>query len=1562
MIKLRLMKQKYAYLIIIISTLFSIQSHAATNNYYGTTGDMYGNFWNTVDNTYTSAMDVTGGAILNFNTATTTAIGPSSSITIAGINVNANVTIGTVGSGTVTNLSNGNVIVDVGSGYTFDASTQTFTGNVAASYTKSGAGVFATNGNSYSGGFTLNAGTLVMRGSNAMGNGTLTINGGTIATTTTRDLTGKYTSIVIGGDFTLAATTGLASGGSYLTFSAPTALGTATRAITIGGTGNYYLNGVISETSTAGITVNTSSTGILILGGANTYTGVTTINSGVQLWVSNAAALGTVAGNTIVNSGATLNLNGINYTTLEPLTLNGTGVGGSGAINNSSASAATFAGPITLGSSTMIGSGTGTVALTSATAISGTGNLTISGTYGGSITSPIAITGDLIKSNTGSWVISSNSNSYTGATTVNAGSLCFGASEVIPNGSLVTLNSGTLCTGVTVGYSETLSQLDLNANSTIALGTGSHNLIFANSSAQAWGAFTLTITGWNGTSAGRVYVGSDASGLTAGQLALITFSGYAAGAAINAATGEITPAGGVAAPTLTADNTLNTVDNNIDITFSDSPVWRAAVTAVNIQISNTPTYTTLSAGTDYDLTAGNLKLKPSGGNALLNTTTAINGLAGGVKPIVIIATGYSNNTISQTIDNGVATQLSMNTQPAAPASNGAVLATQPIVKTLDQYGNGAPSSASITAAIGAGVWEIGGTLTQAASGRLTTFTDLVAYSDAAVTGATISFTTTGLTSVTSGTFNIPVPTASPALTAAVGATVDGAFDVTFTDVPAWRSAIRRITVGGTTLAAGAYNATVAGKVTFTPSVSTLLQSNGTKTIIIYSTGYSSATVSQDIAVGVVSASTSTAAIDANLSGGATRTITCTAKDQYSNLVSGYVFKYDVSITNSNVTTAESYTVDGNARTSTTNDLSLGVTNGSGVKTFTVAMPVTIDSGDGIAIQIQLNNGSTNVGSDFGNVLVAQTITFGALANKVNGEAPFTLTATASSGLAVSYSSSDTNVATVSGTTVTIVGVGTTTITASQAGDGSYTAATSVPQGLSVTTTPHYTITAATNISSLTTSSTSDITVSSNTLTINSNKLIRDLIVESSGKVVFSGAYALSTVGNVILKADKNSASFSLNLGSGSLAITGTGKFLKTMDDTKWYFMSFPCNIAVNDITFTGGYSYALGTDYFIKYYDGDSRIQNLGATSNWKNVTAGFTLNAGDGYIVGLVTGIGGDREMIFPLANANIQSEPARTVSVTAHGEGITTNTLGNTVGANHKGWNLVGQPYISKLAGTGVGVNYMTLYDGSVYTTYANTDVTSIDPFTSFFVQADAALQASTVTFSLASRQSLPSSVRNDTIDRIRLYFTTPTGVDNTNLVLGDKQTTDYQIGQDMEKWITRGTDKPQVYTLLNGINYAFNALPIASIQNLPLGIYTNAIGNASISTDAQSAPNLTQLLLTDTSNGTTTDLLTSNYNFNAAAGTNNGRFLLSAQRAFTELPKISSDQPYCLVIASKLLINSLKSKSRVLVYDAFGRFVASELANSTSIEIALPSKGVYIVQIIDATTTTCQKVICR
>ena len=67
----------------------------------------------------------------------------------------------------------------------------------------------------------------------------------------------------------------------------------------------------------------------------------------------------------------------------------------------------------------------------------------------------------------------------------------------------------------------------------------------------------------------------------------------------------------------------------------------------------------------------------------------------------------------------------------------------------------------------------------------------------------------------------------------------------------------------------------------------------------------------------------------------------------------------------------------------------------------------------------------------------QTITFNPIPTKTYGDSDFDLIVTTSSGLPLSFTSSNTNVATVSGPTVTIVGAGTTTITVSQSGNDYY---------------------------------------------------------------------------------------------------------------------------------------------------------------------------------------------------------------------------------------------------------------------------------------------------------------------------------------------------------------------------------------------------------------------------------------------------------------------------------------------------------------------------------------------
>ncbi|MBC7915131.1 MAG: T9SS type A sorting domain-containing protein, partial [Pyrinomonadaceae bacterium] len=79
----------------------------------------------------------------------------------------------------------------------------------------------------------------------------------------------------------------------------------------------------------------------------------------------------------------------------------------------------------------------------------------------------------------------------------------------------------------------------------------------------------------------------------------------------------------------------------------------------------------------------------------------------------------------------------------------------------------------------------------------------------------------------------------------------------------------------------------------------------------------------------------------------------------------------------------------------------------------------------------------------------QTISFASIAGKIFGEPDFTISASAGSGLPVSFSSSNSAVATIENGTIHITGIGTTVIVATQAGNAIYSEASPISQTLEV---------------------------------------------------------------------------------------------------------------------------------------------------------------------------------------------------------------------------------------------------------------------------------------------------------------------------------------------------------------------------------------------------------------------------------------------------------------------------------------------------------------------------------
>jgi len=501
---------------------------------------------------------------------------------------------------------------------------------------------------------------------------------------------------------------------------------------------------------------------------------------------------------------------------------------------------------------------------------------------------------------------------------------------------------------------------------------------------------------------------------------------------------------------------------------------------------------------------------------------------------------------------------------------------------------------------------------------------------------------------------------------------------------------------------------------------------------------------------------------------------------------------------------------------------------------------------------------------------------------------------------------------------------------------------------------NFSFNANTNISALSTLSTSsDITVSGTNTEFNANaaKSIAKLTMGAGTKLNVSSAGLEAA--DVILKASKTEAP-SVTVTNG-MTISGNLSLHKTIDNSKWYFVSFPSNVAISAITkISGTDALAYGTNWIIKYYDGQSRTENLGVSSNWKEMASDGTLLANKGYIIRMSNGTSGDYELSFPLNKALLESaETERTVAVSPYGEG--------TVDANHVGWNLVGVPYMSNFAGSGIGAAYLTFHNGTTYTQSAKADVASIQPYQAFFIQASAAGTGSNLSFATTSRQAMPSAVARVEKPRIAINMTNAGGEDKTTLMLDDAQSVHYVINQDLEKWLTTGTDFPQIYSVLNDVKYAYNGLPVNDVNRLALGVYNKNEGLATIHATASGLQDISGLLLTDKVTNQTTNLLVDDYSYTATAGTDESRFELSIQKIATGHATTPSNKAVYVLKDTKLSISNIQgNNSLVSVFDCQGKLLVKTSFSGDSFETTVPKASLLIVKLLSGAHVYTTKVI--
>lgn len=658
-----------------------------------------------------------------------------------------------------------NNITLVGSSNTItDGGGATLSGIISGSggFTKAGGQLLTLSGaNTYTGTTTVSAGPMLINHATALG----TTDGETIVS--------SGATLRVGAGLTVAENFTI-SGGGYSNYGAIKVNGgdaTVTGNVTLAANadlGAYNasdtltVSGVISGAFNLGKVLD----GTVILSGANTYTGTTTVSAG-KLVAANDAALGAADGATTVSSGAALGFKD-GVTVADAVTAAGTGVSSSGAIYNVS------------GTNTL----SGAVTLTAATAFGvNAGGLTVSGVVGGSF--------GLTKS--GSEILTlSGANTYTGATSVSAGTLIAAHNTALgTTAGATTVTSGAALGfkgGVTVAEAVTASGTGVSSSGAIYnvsdVNTLSGNVTLGAATTFGVNAGGLTVSGNIGGAYALTKTGAETltlSGANSAGFTTLAVSAGALGIAADAALGS-------GALTLAAGTTLQitgaTTVNN-DITLSGSGTIQADAAA---------TVSGVISGAGFDLTkSGSGTLTLTGDNTYTGATTVS---AGG---LTLDRTGGALADASAvTVLNGGALTLSQDETVGSIAGAGAIALGANRLTT-----GGANTSTTFSGAVsGSGSLRHDGTGTLTLSGASSGQTWSLEIWNGTVSVADGSNIGTGAINLNGGTLSVTgdgVTLSHAMQTDGVGATVSNANAVTLSGVISGSESFTKTGAGTLTL-------------------------------------------------------------------------------------------------------------------------------------------------------------------------------------------------------------------------------------------------------------------------------------------------------------------------------------------------------------------------------------------------------------------------------------------------------------------------------------------------------------------------------------------------------------------------------------------------------------------------------------------------------------------------------------------------------------------------------------------------------------------------------------------
>lgn len=388
----------------------------------------------------------------------------------------------------------------------------------------------------------------------------------------------------------------------------------------------------------------------------------------------------------------------------------------------------------------------------------------------------------------------------------------------------------------------------------------------------------------------------------------------------------------------------------------------------------------------------------------------------------------------------------------------------------------------------------------------------------------------------------------------------------------------------------------------------------------------------------------------------------------------------------------------------------------------------------------------------------------------------------------------------------------------------------------------------------------------------------------------------------------------------------------------WAFVTMPFDCNMSDVK--------ISTDaqMVIRYYDGESRA--AASASNWKDVTADMTLNAGQGYIIQLSD----TATVSFPAINNDNKNRIFSNANISR-----TLNEYTSEF-AHNRSWNYIGNPFqcyydIRFL-------NYsspITYYCGNSYVAVSPLDDAFIlAPMQAFFVQKP--LDASEITFDIEGRQ-LDATVREITTQAstannaerkvFDFVLNDKNGAcDKTRIVINAKMTLGYESSRDASKFMSDNKTTAQLYTMdATGTRYAINERPLDN-GIVKVGFYAGAAGTYSIEMPRGNY-NGGKVILIDNELKTENDLSNGGiYTFKSEAGYSNSRFEIEFSHSLSSIDGITDAS--IAVNASKNSINvSAPINSSIAVYNVSGQTIANmkTAENATAIQV---ENGMYIVNV--------------